>query len=338
MTYYRSTNSTISSSDASVGTDAVSSLSANASGAESISLTAPASPGDYYYGACVAAVSGESNTGNNCSAGVLVTVGSVVDLIVESPAVNDATLSSGQNFTFSASVKNQGNASSAATTLTYRRSDNSTITIGDPTVGSDAIGVLAADALSAETINLTAPTSPGDYYYGACVIVVSGESDTRNNCSAGVLVTVASPVSADSYEPNNSSLDAKPISKGATQIHSIHIVDDEDWLKFTLTSPAQNLSVETSGSGDSDTRLWLYDSTLNELGFNDNAGPNGYSKIVMDAPLAPGTYYILVDEFANDELIESYTINLSFDSEEAEDDSMCLPIQASNGSMVLICL
>ena len=42
--------------------------------AQSISLTAPATAGTYYYGACVATVSGESNTVNNCSSAVRVRV------------------------------------------------------------------------------------------------------------------------------------------------------------------------------------------------------------------------------------------------------------------------
>ena len=56
-------------------------------------------------------VSGESNTGNNCSSGVSVTVGASAgspDLIVESPSVNDSTLTTGQSFTLRATVHNQG--------------------------------------------------------------------------------------------------------------------------------------------------------------------------------------------------------------------------------------
>ena len=49
-------------------------LSASSTSAESISLNAPSSSGTYYYGACVASVSGESNTDNNCSSAVRVTV------------------------------------------------------------------------------------------------------------------------------------------------------------------------------------------------------------------------------------------------------------------------
>ncbi len=37
------------------------------------------------------------------------------------------------------------------------------------------------------------PSSPGTYYYGACVDAVTGKSDTKNNCSGAVEVEVTSP-------------------------------------------------------------------------------------------------------------------------------------------------
>ena len=73
LTYYRSTDSTISSSDVSVGSGSVGALAASATSAESLSQIAPGS-GTYYYGACVASVSQESDTNNNCSIGVMVDV------------------------------------------------------------------------------------------------------------------------------------------------------------------------------------------------------------------------------------------------------------------------
>ena len=76
LRYYQSSNATISTSDTEVGTDSVGGLSASGTSAESVSLNAPSSAGTYYYGACVASVSGESNTNNNCSDGVHVTVSS----------------------------------------------------------------------------------------------------------------------------------------------------------------------------------------------------------------------------------------------------------------------
>ena len=49
------------------------------------------------------------------------------DLIVESPSVSDDTLTPGQSFTLRATVRNQGNGQSAATTLRYHRSTDATI-------------------------------------------------------------------------------------------------------------------------------------------------------------------------------------------------------------------
>ncbi len=193
LRYYRSSNRTISTQDTQVGTDAVSGLAAAGTSAESIRLTAPSSEGIYYYGACVVSVTGES-AGNNCSAGVRVTVEAASpDLVVESAAVSDGTLTTGQFFTLIATVRNQGTGASAATTLRYYRSTNSTISTRDTQVGTDEVGALAVAGTSAEWISLTAPSSEGTYYYGACVATVAGEADTRNNCSLGVRVIVEEP-------------------------------------------------------------------------------------------------------------------------------------------------
>ena len=69
LRYYRSTDSTISTSDTLVGTNPVRSLEVSGSSTETISRTAPSSTGTYYYGACVDSVAGESDTRNNCSGG-----------------------------------------------------------------------------------------------------------------------------------------------------------------------------------------------------------------------------------------------------------------------------
>ena len=192
LRYYRSSNRTISTRDTQVGTDAVSALGASRTSAESISLTAPSSEGTYYYGACVVSVDGESDTRNNCSGGIRVRVEAASpDLVVQSASVSDSTLTPGQSFTLSATVRNQGTGLSAATTLRYYRSTDATISTRDTQVGTDPVGALAASRTSAESIRLTAPSSEGTYYYGACVAGVSGESDTRNNCSSSVRVTVA---------------------------------------------------------------------------------------------------------------------------------------------------
>ena len=141
------------------------------------------------------AVTGESDTSNNCSSAVTIAVGvpPAPDLVVGSPSVSNSSPVTGASFTLSATVRNQGSGPSAATTLRYYRSTDATISGTDTQVGTDAVGSLAASGTSDESIGLTAPASVGTYYYGACVDAVTGESDTSNNCSDAVTVTVGAP-------------------------------------------------------------------------------------------------------------------------------------------------
>ena len=101
------------------------------------------------------------------------------------------------SFTLGVNVINQGSGSSGSTTLRYYRSADSTITSGDTEVGTDAVGGLAASGRSVEGIDLTAPSAPGTYYYGACVDAVPDESDTTNNCSPGIAFVVPAVTSTD---------------------------------------------------------------------------------------------------------------------------------------------
>ena len=107
----------------------------------------------------------------------------VPDLVVQTPSVSDSSPNAGESFMLSATVRNQGNGRSASTTLRYYHSLDATISTGDTEVGTDAVGSLTAAASSDQSISLTAPSTAGTYYYGACVDPVSGESATGNNCS-----------------------------------------------------------------------------------------------------------------------------------------------------------
>ena len=117
------------------------------------------------------------------------------DLIVESPSASDGSLEPGDRFTFSATVRNRGDGdASSSTTLRYYRSADATISAADTEVGTDRVSALDASETSDESITLDAPSDAGTYYYGACVDALSDESDTRNNCSVAVTVTVGQPV------------------------------------------------------------------------------------------------------------------------------------------------
>ena len=207
---YRSDNETITPADEEMRAVTVAELAASASRGASVMVLAPPSPGTHYYGACVAPVAGESDIANNCSASIQVTVPEVQvtgpasprpDLVVESPSVSDERPTAGARFTFRATVRNDGDGAAAATTLHVYRSDDATVTPSDREVETAAVPDLPASERSAKSVELSAPSSSGTYYYGACVRAVAGESVTANNCSAPVPVTVQGPQVAASVPP-----------------------------------------------------------------------------------------------------------------------------------------
>ena len=118
-------------------------------------------------------------------------VAPVPDLVVDGPTVTDSSPEVGASFTLNATVRNQGDGAANATTLRYYRSSDTTVTTSDTLEGTDPVGGLAAGGSSAESISITAPSTPGTYYYGACVDAVSGETATDNNCSPAIEVTAA---------------------------------------------------------------------------------------------------------------------------------------------------
>ncbi len=115
------------------------------------------------------------------------------DLEVGSLTVSDSSPATGATFTLSATVNNSGDGESAATTLRFYRSTDATITMADTAEGTDAVAGLAAAGNYLGSVDLTAPSTAGTYYYGACIDAVTDESDITNNCSTSVQVTVSEP-------------------------------------------------------------------------------------------------------------------------------------------------
>ena len=145
LRYYQSTDATISSADTQVGTDAVGAVGAHEISQESVDLTAPSTAGTYYYGACVDAVAGESDTTDNCSGSVTVevvatTIGS--DLVVHGPNRDDSTREPGETFRILVTVQNLGAEWSSATTVRFYRSTDTTITASDTEMGTERVGPL----------------------------------------------------------------------------------------------------------------------------------------------------------------------------------------------------
>ena len=114
------------------------------------------------------------------------------DLFAENATIG-ARLAPGASFSANINVRNQGNMSSAQTMLRYYRSVDSTITTDDIEVDTDTVEALEPYTRILKAIALVVPTTPGSYYYGACVDGVPGESNTTNNCSAATEVVLRLP-------------------------------------------------------------------------------------------------------------------------------------------------
>ena len=110
------------------------------------------------------------------------------DLVLLSPPqVSKATLAPGESFTFSVTVKNDGDGPSGSATLWYYYHASDGIWIE---IGTDTVSPLATKGTSDADIQLTAPDAPGTYTYYACVGNVPCESNTNNNCTTAVSITV----------------------------------------------------------------------------------------------------------------------------------------------------
>ena len=288
LRFYRSVDASIDEADTEVGAVEVPIIAASGSSDHSIDLTAPDEAGSYYYGACVDEVAGESDVENNCSTAVAVTVSGngdtgEPDLVVESPSVSDDRPGPGGTFELTATVRNNGTGTSASTTLRYYRSTNTTITIRDTEVGTDAVPRIAASGTTEQSIRLTAPNDAGTYYYGACVDDVDDESDVENNCSDAVAVTVPE---ADP-EPD---LVVESPTASETEVGPSG--------SFTLGATVRN-----RGDGDApETTLRFYRSANATISRGDTeVGTNPVAELVaagttdesieVTAPSEAGTYY-----------------------------------------------
>ena len=116
----------------------------------------------------------------------------------------------------------------------------------------------------------------------------------------------------DIYEPDNVSAQASLLSPDSPQTHSIVPSTDVDWVKFSLDSESEVI-IETSGV-TGDTSMWLYDNNITEIDFDDNGGVGDFSRIECSCgtnALSAGTYYVVIDEFNNDDIISSYELTLT---------------------------
>jgi len=117
----------------------------------------------------------------------------------------------------------------------------------------------------------------------------------------------------DSYEADNDQAHATALVADTSQVHSIVPLADVDWYRFTLNGTS-GVTIETSGFGNDDTKMALYDSALNLIASDDDGGERYFSRLnfpLDSSPLSAGTYYVTVSQYDSSRRIASYSILLT---------------------------
>ena len=174
-----------------------------------------------------------------------------VDLVVSSVSASDDTPGSGQSFDLTATTSNSGTAASAAATLRFYRSTDTAISSSDTQVGTAAVGTLAASGTSSSVLTVTAPSTAGSYYYGAYVDQVSGESNSQNNCSTAVRITVrASQMESAGFDLASVNRSPQGITFANNRFYVVDRVDDRVYA-YTASGqyePASNFSPDVANA------------------------------------------------------------------------------------------
>ena len=185
------------------------------------------------------------------------------------PSVATAT-ASGSTVTVTAVAKGTATVTvTAPTNAQARGSPDATITTSDGVLGNPVpVGALAPNAEITVTVPVEVPSgsNPGVFHVGMCVDPVAGETNTANNCSSAVMVTVAA---------------------GATRLTDNSAVDDEpEWspdgarIAFSSEREGNNNSevyvMNADGSGFP-TRLTT-NGEFDRIPLGRQTGPRSLSK------------------------------------------------------------
>jgi V8-like Glu-specific endopeptidase len=203
-----------------------------------------------------------------------------------------------------------------AVSLGVYLSTNHTISTGDRQISTRSwSGSLAAKGSIRINAGAPLPAIPGDicgawpggsdYWIG--IILNVADANAANNDTSGWDAAPIHVNACDQYEVDDTWSQASWLNPGQTQTHDIIPAYDEDWASFTL-SGLRGVRLETAGSSG-DTRMWLYDSGLDQLDYDDDDGAGAFSRI--DACLPAGTYYVKIDEYNQDHRIYGYTLSLT---------------------------
>jgi hypothetical protein len=292
LRYKLSNNSSITAGDPDITTEAIPSLAGGERWLNDSGGTVNATPGTWWIGACADALPGESETSNNCSAGVEIEVLSdtLPDLVVNEVSANPNSWNPGAFIDFFAKIANQGIASSAATSVNFFISTDSTIGENDTFLGTDNVPAITAGQTVDTGIFSDPQLAPGNYWFGACVVPDGVEFVTDNNCSAGVPVTVLENTNSCTNLPitcggnvssNLASTDCDDSPRGSGYLAKKHTFDG---------GTGDEVIINAAWSGDG--YLYLENPSGVVVAENDDLGDDFLASRITHTLTANGTWTI----------------------------------------------
>ena len=199
------------------------------------------------------------------------------DLVVDTPAVDADSVVVGGEFTLTAVVRNQGNAEAQSPgTLRVYESFDSRISRNDPQVAADSVIPLGAGQATEVSVRVEGPSFAGTRFYGVCVDSPPNETNTRNNCSAGVPVVFWQPNRAPLPRDSIRAPTLEPGDTFRTSLGRFFIDPDRDPLRYAAetsdasiatTSISSNLlTVEARAPGTATITVTARDETTRRPG------------------------------------------------------------------------
>ena len=289
ITYYFSEDATLDiSEDETIHTVLIGAINAEESvDVTEVSTSVPRNTGIYYYFACVEPTLYETDTSDNCSIAlpVSVTLEPFPDLRVQKPVIiaESIPIQGGEDIMIQATVENSGSAATPeSTVLTYYQSSNAVIgDRGDREIGTDIVEILDSSGNSVHILTVESPSVAGVYHYGACATPLPDvEASTTNNCSRAVPL-VLSPPNLRLSQHTSSEMN---VAQGA---------------QFTMEIEIQNIGNITARDGtlryfqSSDTRISsIHDTEISTVSIDPlAAGESRVYQVAITAPRIGGTYY-----------------------------------------------
>lgn len=113
----------------------------------------------------------------------------------------------------------------------------------------------------------------------------------------------------DAYEPDDTPQTARMITVGETQVRSLPVRTDADWVRLTLTETMKVVIATAGPVGDTELVLYATKPRQRKLIANNEGGVGSFSRIARK--LKPGTYLILVRAFRTRVEVPHYTLSMT---------------------------